>query len=89
MPWLCSSHGECVWVYGEDTSVPELQEFSKAMPWHVHVRVGACVHAMVLRRSLELLRWKLMAQRPWHDDDNEQRGSTGAHHGGGVVRVVV
>ena len=63
LPWPCSSHGKRVRVRGEDTGVPELQEFGKAMPWHVRVRGGAFVRATVPRRCLELLRWKLTARR--------------------------
>ena len=42
LPWTCSGHGKRVLVHGEVTSVPKLQEFGNAMPWHVHVCVGAC-----------------------------------------------
>ena len=37
LPWPCSGHGERLRVRDEDTGVPELQEFGKAMPWHMRV----------------------------------------------------
>ena len=42
-----------------------------------YVYACACVRVTVLRRCLELLRWKLVAQWPWRGDDSEQSGLRG------------